>query len=190
MKRGPPGPDIYDRFCRRIMSAFGPSETTSTVKFLQFPSLGDGSAATMAAAMLQLLPEAERIPSIVYRELFLQKIPSEIRNSLGELKSEDKDITFLAARVDRLIASRTKDAASVSAVKTGGRGRSRKKKAEVKDAAQASDRSSDKASRKRDVTPHPDWCYYHEQFGGKAEKCRPPCTFPPSLQEVEIQQGN
>ena len=177
IREKPRGPDIWERFCRQIVDTYGPSETKRASNFMDFPDLGDGSATEMAANMLQCLRPEFRVPNPVFRETFLRKIPTELRNSLGKLTDDDLDFLHLGKRVDELRSSRASTGITTNAVQTPGvKAKKKKKKLGAKD-------------EDKEVTPHPDWCFYHEKFGKKAERCRPPCAFPPHLQEAEI-QGN
>ena len=99
--------------------------------------------------MLRLLPPEERIPCILHREIFLQKIPLSIRNSLGQLTDPDKDIRHLAKRVDRLIASRASAAAGACAVETAKTSKKSKKKKKAEGKVEA------KASNKEEIQHHP-----------------------------------
>ena len=181
IREEPRRPDIYQRFRQRMVDTYGPSETKRASNFMDYPDLGDGSAVEMAANMLQCLPPSARVPHPVLRETFLRKIPTDLCNSLGKLTDEDLDLLHLGKRVDDLKATRASGTA-VNTVKTSGtKYKNKKRKTEAKD--------DGKNGVKLEVTPHPDWCFYHEKFGKKAERCRPPCTFSPHLQETEI-QGN
>ena len=165
----PRPPDIYDRFTKRVMETFGPSDTQLASNFLDFPPMGDGSATIMAANMLRLLPVNERGNNIVFREIFLRKIPPAIRDVLGELREEDKDLLALAKRVDALIASRPATGATISNAGTAGKDAKPKRK------------SQDRPKK----SPPGGLCWYHWKFGEDATNCKAPCSFPSKIAEIQ-----
>ena len=162
--------DIYTRFRERILATYGPSDTQLASTFLDFPSLGDGSAMAMAASMLRLLPSDQRAENIVLREVFLRKLPTDIRNALGKLNEEDLDLIKLATRVDEIIASRATSDPGTNAVKTPGKSATAKTKAK-------------KAGAKK--IPPGGWCWYHWKFRDAAKNCKAPCTFPSQITEIQ-----
>ena len=170
----PRGDDIYMRFRDRILATYGPSDTQLASGFLDFPPLGDGSAVAMAASMLRLLPSDQRAGNIVLREVFLRKLPTDIRNALGKLTKEDLDLIKLATRVDEIIASRSPFGATANTVKTSGK--------------VATQRTKAKEAGVKKKQPPAGWCWYHRVHGEDATNCKPPCSFP-SKQAHEIQEN-
>ena len=160
----PRGEDIYTRFRERVMATYGPSDTQLASDFLDFSSLGDGSAMAMAASMLRLLPPDQRAGNIVLREVFLRKLPTDIRNALGKLTKDDLDLVKLATRVDEIIASRAAPENRTNAVKTPGKNTTTKTKAK-----------GPGAKKKQQPAG---WCWYHRIHGDNAENCKDPCSFP------------
>ena len=165
----PRPPDVYDLFTKRVMETFGPSDTHLASSFLDFPPMGDGSATIMAANMLRLLPVTERGSNIVFREIFLRKIPPAIREVLGELREEDKDLLALAKRVDALIAARPATMPTTNSIGTIGKDAKAKQKT----------RSPTKKN------PQGKWCWYHRKHGEAATNCRPPCVFPTTIAGIQ-----
>ena len=139
------------------------------VQLPRFPPHGDGSAAIMAANMLRLLPANKRGNNIVFREIFLRKIPPAIREVLGELRKEDKDLLVLARRVDALIASRPATGATTSCIGAIGKGAKPKQK------------SQDPVKK----SPPGGWCWYHRKHREAAKNCKAPCTFPSKITEIQ-----
>ena len=170
----PRGEDIYARFRERIMATYGPSDTQLASGFLDFSPLGDGSAMAMAASMLRLLPPDQRAGNIVFREVFLRKLPTDIGNALGKLSKDDLDLVRLATRVDEIIASRATQENRTNVVKTAGKS--------------AGIRSKTKEAGAKKKQQPAGWCWYHRIHGDDAENCKDPCSFP-AKQVHEIQEN-
>ena len=170
----PRGEGIYTRFRERILATYGPSDTQLAWSFLDFPPLGDGSAMAMAASMLRLLPSDQRAGNILLREVFLQKLPTDIRNALEKLTKDDLDLVKLATRVDEIIASRATSGAGTNEVKTAGKSAATRMK------------SKETGAKKRQQPAG--WCWYHRIHGDDADNCKNPCSFP-TKQAHQIQEN-
>ena len=106
--------------------------------------------------MLALL--GSQTPCFLFEQLFLERLPEDIRIQLVDVKFDNP--RELARRADKLWLSR--DMASISAVQ---RNRPPSKKPKVRETPQVPQDSSEQV------------CFYHRTFGEAARKCSQPCTW-------------
>ena len=101
--------------------------------------------------MLGLL--GDHPPCLLFEQLFLERLPEDIRIQLVDSKIED--YSELARRADALWSSR--DMESVHAIKRG-------------------PSVGQKETKSKAPSPSPDnrLCYYHRRFGKAARQCRQP----------------
>lgn len=158
--------DPYDILKTRLVGKFGPSKWHRINQLLDYPDMGDNKPSTLMDSMLALLPPEEK-PGDLFLGLFLRRLPLHLREQLGANKYETP--RAMAEQADLLWDARagSTEEIAINAV-TGGRQHSPQRR-----------RSPSVRGRSRRQTPGPSsQCFYHERFGDRASRCRPPCNYP------------
>jgi len=150
----------------KLVSSYALTDWQRVNKILHHPALGDRRPTALMDAMLALLPDNE-VPGKIFLGLFLERLPTEMREHL--VTQDFKNPNDMALHADKLWDARkvNQDSFSASATITSpalNRDRDR--------------RSSSPACHSQTPGPSSDMCFYHEKFGSLAEKCRAPCNFP------------
>ena len=190
----------YATLKRRLLKTFTPSSFQRGEQLLALPPSPAEQPTVLMDRMLAMLPEGvpRKNPGFLFRTLFLQKISSEVRAhvvgledaSMREL-AEAADVVWttsrgaaVAAVLPPPAAAECDDSASVysSAVSNLG-SLSLASVAPVSAVGQqASPPAAAAAAHGAYAVPAAAYCYYHETWGSKAEKCRPPCAWKPRQQ--------
>jgi hypothetical protein len=112
LMHGPPPEDAYTQLKARLLVAHTLSEFQMMEKLLAAQPLGGQKPSDMLHDLVQFCPDGEA-QTRIFRYLFLQRLPTEIRIIL----TEDRDF-MLAARADQLWAHSTRQPhdASINAV--------------------------------------------------------------------------
>ena len=149
----PPADDKYKALKTRLIDTFGLSERERASRLLHFRELGDTKPSVLIDEMLALL--GDHSPCFLFQQLFLERLPEDIRVQLVDSKADD--YRHLAKKADALWASRDMSF-STNAVQRR--------------------LSSQKLKAKHPTTPTADdLCYYHRSFGQAARKCTKPCSW-------------
>ena len=148
----PPVDDKYKKLKDRLIDTFGLSKRERASRLLHFHPLVDSKPSTLMDEMLGLL--GDHPPCLLFEQLFLERLPEDIRIQLVDSKIEDH--RQLAKRADALWSSREMDS-NTNAVQR----RPQEQKTKLKTRASSLDKL----------------CYYHHRFGEAARQCRPPCTW-------------
>jgi len=148
----PPADNKYATLKERLITTFGLSKRERASRLLHFRPLGDSKPSALMDEMLGLL--GDHPPCLLFEQLFLERLPEDIRIQLVDSKIDD--YRELAKRADALWASRDMEA-NTHAVQRGPLA----------------------GQKSRVPTPTPDnrLCYYHRTFGKAARQCRQPCTW-------------
>jgi hypothetical protein len=206
LMRGAPPPDAYQQLKTRLLAAHTLTEFQRMDKLLSAQPLGGQKPSDLLHELVQFCPEGES-QSKIFRYLFLQRLPAELRIILSE--DADSTLPVLAARADQLwahSARRPHDAAAavnavaedssqedttVAAVsgQSFGRGGNRGKPRGGRGGATRGGRGGTAAAGSGAATPadksSPTWlaqqasglCRHHWRYGDKAFNCRQPCTW-------------
>ena len=177
----PPEDDKYAALRARLVETFDLSEPERASLLLHFRPLGDTRPSALMDEMLALL--GDHPPCFLFQQLFLERLPEDMRSQLIDAKVED--CRQLARRADRIWAARQT------------RGYANSVQTEPAPAPEhilpaASDvghteciadtvqrRPLPPSKPKRWQTPAaPSLCYYHRTFGAKARRCQQPCGWP------------
>ena len=150
--RNPPDPqNKYGSLKACLLAEFTLSSSERAAALLDLPGLGDMKPTQLLNRMKELFPEDEKPCSCcLFRELFLRQLPPDVRSHLADKAKLPLD--ELAAEADNFFTS------------TGQRVNSVHAEAVVSAAREQAPRSER-------------LCFFHERFGKKARKCRPPCKF-------------
>jgi hypothetical protein len=120
LMRGPPPLDAYQQLKTRLLAAHTLTKFQRMDKLLSAQPLGGQKPSDLLHELEQFCPEGES-QSKIFRYLFLQRLPAELRIILSE--DSDSTLPVLAARADQLwahSARRPHDAAAVNAVAEDG----------------------------------------------------------------------
>ena len=151
----PPVDNKYKTLKDRLISTFGLSKHERASRLLHFRPLGDSKPSTLMDEMLALL--GDHLPCLLFEQLFLERLPEDIRIQLVDSKIDD--YRQLAKRADALWSSRDMEYSTNAVQRRPPAGRKQTKpKAPV-------------------LSPDNRLCYYHRTFGEAARQCRQPCTW-------------
>ncbi len=148
----PPANDKYESLKTRLTDTFGLSEFERGSRLLHQPDIGDEKPSHLMDDMLALL--GKHPPCFLFRSLFLERLPEEIRSVL--VHSKEEDCRQLAKAADALWEARQHSTHAVRRV---------------------SARTSKPPSAPPDKQPSSGICFYHSKFGDRAQHCRQPCTY-------------
>lgn len=147
----PPAQDQYQGLKNRLLKTFSLSELQRANLLLDMPDLGDDAPSVLMDKMLTLLGSHE--PCFLFRQLFLRRMPEDIRATL--VHSKIQDARALAEAADQLWQARQSQASAIRRVGAG----------------QAGTAATSSKPRNSDL------CFYHSRFGPNAKKCNPPCKY-------------
>ena len=151
----PPADNKYRTLKDRLISTFGLSKYERASRLLHFRPLGDSKPSALMDEMLALL--GDHPPCLLFEQLFLERLPEDIRIQLVDSKMDDH--RQLAKRADALWSSRNMES-NTNAVQR--RPPARQQQTKSKAPVPSSDNRL---------------CYYHRTFGEAARQCRQPCTW-------------
>lgn len=154
----PPEQDKYVTLKAHLIDTFSLSESERARQLLSLPGLGDSKPSELMDHMLALLGNHE--PCFLFKELFLQQLPDQVRFSMAN--SVKTDFRHLAREADIFFSAGKKCFAATAAATSGEYG------------FQPLSVSATAVARR--VRPS-GLCFYHAKFGNKAKKCLPPCNF-------------
>lgn len=189
----PPASNKYDTLKNRMIQELSDSENKQIRKLLSELQLGDDRPSQLLRKMRELAGTA--ISDEFLRTLFLQRLPSDMQSILS-ISSESLD--NMAKMADKIADVRSDTVAGNLCAIGGERSNSSDSplnemaalRAEIAALTKQVQKLSREHSRGRSrgrysKSPHRrkedsagDFCYYHENFGKKARKCRSPCSFP------------
>ena len=176
----PPTDNPYDTLKAQLIKRTAASEQRRLQQLFNAEELGDRKPTQLLRRMQQLLGDkASSADSSFMRELFLQRLPANVRMVLASTP-DTTDLDDLAQLADKIVEVAIP---SVAAVHTPS-----PLNAEVEQLRTEVSRlqeivkslsSRGRSPRRRSPSPHPpsdnDLCWYHQRFGDDARQCRPPC---------------
>ena len=173
----PPAENPFDTLKEQLIKRTTASEQKRLQQLLNAEDLGDRKPSQVLRRMQQLLGDkATSIDRSFLRELFLQRLPANIRMVLASTPDTStlEEVAQLADKIVEVAAPTTVAAmhsnAEVEQLRT--------EVSRLTDMVKSLTKS--KTSRGRSPSPHPQssstLCWYHERFGDNARKCRPPCS--------------
>ena len=180
----PPTVDPYTELKKQLIKRTTASEQKRLRQFFSTEELGDRTPSQLLRRMQQLLGDkaASADPSFL-KELFLQRLPPNVRMVLASTKEPEKleDLASLADRVGELATP------TVSSIQTSQLSSEveqlRAEIGRLKSLVQSlSSKHIRSPTRPRTPSPAPHnrasgLCWYHSHFGEKASKCNAPCTW-------------
>ncbi len=108
----PPTTDKYKTLKDRLVSTFGLTERERASRLLHFRPLGDSKPSALTDEMLALL--GNHTPCLLFQQLFLERLPEDIRIQLVDAKLEEP--RQLARQADALWSTRSMGAYAVNAI--------------------------------------------------------------------------
>ena len=164
----PPATDKYTALKARLLETFTLTDSQRAARLLAMPGLGDERPAQLMDKMLALL--GDHPPCFLFRELFLQQLPTDIRAHL--IHAGITDVRALARDADALWLSSN---VQHVACKAGHREAANSTPVPTRRVSASIPRTS--TLPLVPAEPAADVCFYHQRFGAAARQCRPPCSF-------------
>ena len=155
----PPEHDKYGALKDHLLKAFGLSDSERARRLLSLNGLGDCKPSELMDKMLSLLGSHK--PEFLFKELFLQQLPTQVRSALAN--TSITDCRALAEEADKFFLAGQQSCAA--AWDSPGDGPWRHGDTAVVSAAAV----------KRQQGSH--LCFYHARYGSKAKRCCPPCSY-------------
>lgn len=185
----PPADNPYEDLKNKLIQRTVVSERRRLQQLFTTEQLGDRKPSQLLHHMQQLLGDkAATLDNSVMKELFLQRIPAQVRmvlastpdtttlEELAQLADKVLEVAVpppavaainnhdsdMASELQRLRTDVTNLMCAVRALPTGNRPRRR---------------GNSTPPRTREPSPQRQLCWYHNRFGEEARKCQPPCSW-------------
>ena len=175
----PPEATPYDRLKEQLIKRTAASEQRRLQQLFNAEELGDRKPTQLLRRMQQLLGDkATNTDAAFMRELFLQRLPSNIRMVLASTP-DTGNIEDLAQLADKVMEVAVPSVASVTT--STELQQLRQEVTDLKGMLQSL-KLTQRRSRSRPSSPAPcseqsqGLCWYHAKFGDQARKCRSPCS--------------
>ncbi|XP_034459925.1 uncharacterized protein LOC117772693 [Hippoglossus hippoglossus] len=169
----PPAMDKYEALKAHLLKTFELSDAERASRLFSLQGLGDSKPSELMDHMLDLL--GEHSPHFLFTQLFLRQLPSQVRAALAN--TTITDCRQLAEEADKsFVASQERYVMAAFLAPHGD-------PVTMEDStliAATSSRRQQSSGRQQPSGPQQSssgLCFYHEKFGPKAYRCRPPCRF-------------
>ena len=159
----PPARDKYTTLKGHLKGVFGLSEPERARQLLSLPGLGDSKPSELMDHMLALLGDHQ--PCFLFKELFLQQLPDQIRLPLTS--SVKVDLRELAKEADVFFSAGRKTFSVTPLTNTSTACEECMHQPHTHSVSASAVARREKSSL----------CFYHGKFGNKAKKCLPPCSW-------------
>jgi len=156
----PPTTNMYKTIKARLSEAFMLSEFERAGKLLHFPDIGDEKPSELMDKMLALL--GDHPPCFLFRRLFLEKLPEDIRAPL--VQSGIEDCRELAKQANLLWSAKFVVASSLTRIKSPPITTTKK-------------RVPFAVFRESFYQDGEGPCVFHAYHGKGARRCQAPCSF-------------
>ena len=185
----PPADHPYDVLRRELIRRTAKSEQHKLQQLFTAEQLGDRKPTQLFRRMEQLMGDhATSTDSAFLRELFLQRLPSQVRMVLASA-DDSVSLAQLAQLADKILEVAVPS--SVASVETPSSLASdveqlRAQVSELQETIKSLRRPSHPPgppSLSRSCSPRPTspvsqtLCWYHQKYGDAAKKCKPPCDW-------------
>ena len=166
----PPATNPFDVLKETLTKRVSVSKRRKIQQLLHTEELGDRKPSQLLRRLQQLhgTPGNELL-----RELFLQRLPSDVQ--IGLLSHPDKPLADLALIADGMMEL-TETHPSVTQIETPESAEISSIRADLNKVLKLLDTRAQTPSGGQEIAKK-DICWYHTRFGAQASKCRPPCTF-------------
>ena len=184
----PPDDAPYDTLKQQLIKRTAASEQRRLQQLFSAEELGDRKPTQLLRHMQQLLGDkAGTMDNSVLRELFLQRLPANVRMVLASTPDQ-ASLENLAQLADKIVEVATPSVSTVSASHLSDEfERLRAEVTSLRKVVESLPLTTNKRdhsrgrSRGRSPSPHPPrdpkFCWYHTKFGEEARKCSSPCSF-------------
>ena len=173
----PPDDIPYDKLKQQLIKRTAALEQKCLQQLFHHEELGDRKLSQFLRRMQELLEDkARETDNAFIRELFLQRLPANIRMVLASTP-DTGNLDDLAQLADKIMEVATPPPAVTAVSTTSEPDYLRKEVAELKSLLQDLQSSKQSGSR-RSPSPHrqpQELCWYHNKYGDNAQKCKPPC---------------
>lgn len=172
----PPADKVYEALKATLIRRVVPSESQRLQRLLHDASLGDRTPSQLLWHMQQLLGDkGDGLDSLLLREIFLQKIPPNVRMVLTA--SNEDDLAKLAELADKIIAVAPTSVAAITSIPSPHEELQEMKNeiSRLVDSVAVLHTASTSQSASQARTKRQNLCWYHRKFGNAARKCVPPC---------------
>ena len=186
----------YDTLKRQLIVRTTIPQQRRLQQLVHSTELGDQRPTQLLRRMQQLLgPEAVDADGTLLRELFLQRLPANVRMVLATSRAEST-LEELAELGDRVMAAASLAVAGITPSQPTEIDELRAEVVRLRETVSAlssprqlpRQQSPYRTSRPRSPSPHrqprlrsppprPNVCWYHARFGDRAQKCTPPCSY-------------
>ncbi len=183
----PPEETPYDTLKQQLVKRTMASEQRRLQLLLNAEDLGDRKPTQLLRRMQQLLGEkAGAMDKSLFRELFLQRLPSNVRMVLASSPDSVglEDLAQLADRITEVSASTPPSVSALTPSRSSESAEVDQLRSEVASLKQLVKSLARPPPRRRSRTPtpppasSPGFCWYHRRFGRDAKKCSTPCSWP------------
>jgi hypothetical protein len=176
----PQPPDAFFRMRDRLVASHSLDAFQRLEMLLALPALGGQRPSALLAQMRQLCPPGEE-NGLIFRGLFIQRLPQQIRLQLAE--DRHSPVQALAARADTLMAHHSYNA--VAAVEMHSVEEAEEVVAAVRDPKKPARKQQQQQGRRKAAAPGSKagggglkkeaWlCRRHHQYGSRAYECEDP----------------
>jgi hypothetical protein len=168
--------DPYEQLEAKLTASFQKSPWQKTFELLDMPDLGDRRPSALMDAMLALLPE-DVPPNRLFLALFLRRLPEDMRNHLAAQDLATPEA--MAAAANRLFDARPQGVTVATVATVAARPSSPgQRRSPSRQGRQGRDRRRRPTPGRQSSEPAASGlCFYHDSFGARAVRCRPPCSW-------------
>lgn len=188
----PPETEPYDALKAALIRRTAASEQRRLQQLFNAEELGDRKPTQLLRRMQQLLGERAGVDGAFLKELFLQRLPTNVRMVLAST-SATTSLEELAELADKVAEVATPTIASVQPPQIAEEMQQLKAEiAKLQNAIKTLSRRRSHTPRRPSRHPSPmpssqptdseELCWYHRKFGDNARKCDPPCSHSPKGQ--------
>ena len=149
----PPTQNKYKALKDRLNDTFGLNKRERASRLLHFRELGDTKPSALMDEMLALL--GDHPPCFLFEQLFLERLPEDIRMQLVDAQFDD--CRKLAKHADALWTSQDMEYST--------------------NAVHHNRPTKQKVNKIPSQSPQDGLCFYHRTFGKAARKCTEPCAW-------------
>ena len=193
----PPADNPYSALKEQLTKRTALSEQRKLQQLFTGEELGDRKPTQLLRRMQQLIGDRPGFDSSFLRELFLQRLPQNVRMVLASTP-EGTTLDKLADMADKIMEVAIPSVAAVSAPSSAGTAPLTSLAAEMEhmrseiqrltklvnklSRTRSSSRSTPRSPRRSSTPPSTDdtsdkFCWYHHKFGEQAQKCKAPCSW-------------
>ena len=179
----PPEVNPYDALKQQLIKRTADSEQRRLQQLFRAEELGDRKPTQLLRRMQQLLGTRAGLDNSFLKELFLQRLPANVRMVLASTSTTS--LEELAELADRVVEVASPTVATIQPPQPVSeleelRAEIAKLQATVRSLSRRRSRTPNRHIPRRSSSPSTtpttdNLCWYHQKFGDAAKKCTPPC---------------